>query len=64
MIARGVTPILDVSDLQASLAWFAKLGWAKSWDWGDPADFGGIGSGDCTVFLCQDGQGGRGTGEE
>jgi hypothetical protein len=24
-----VTPILNVSDLQASFEWFAKLGWEK-----------------------------------
>ncbi len=60
MLAKGLTPILNVSNLQESFAWFEKLGWQKSWDWGDPADFGGVCSGECTIFLCQDGQGGRG----
>ncbi|HJS46646.1 MAG TPA: bleomycin resistance family protein [Gemmatimonadales bacterium] len=60
MIAKGLTPILNVSDIQASFDWFAKWGWAKSWDWGDPPDFGGICCGECTIFLCQNGQGGRG----
>ena len=39
MIAKGLTPILNVSDMQQSFAWFEKLGWRKGWDWGDPPDF-------------------------
>lgn len=60
MIAKGLTPILNVSDIQASFAWFEKLGWTKAWDWGEPATFGGVCSGEYQIFLCQDGQGGRG----
>ena len=60
MDARGLTPILNVSDLGASFAWFEKLGWAKDWDWGDPPNFGAVRSGDCVIFLCLNGQGGRG----
>jgi hypothetical protein len=56
----GITPILNVSDLGESFAWFAKLGWSKVWDWGDPPDFGAVGSGDCEIFLSQKGQGARG----
>ena len=59
-VARGLTPILNVSDLQESFAWFERLGWKKSWEWGDPPDFGGVTSGDCQIFLCQGAQGGRG----
>jgi len=59
-----VTPILNVSDLQASFEWFAKLGWEKGWDWGPPdADsptFGAVKADDHEIFLCVDGQGGRG----
>jgi catechol 2,3-dioxygenase-like lactoylglutathione lyase family enzyme len=62
MIAHRLTPILNVSNLQESFAWFEKLGWEKSWDWGDPPDFGCVCSGECAIFLCQDGQGGRGKG--
>lgn len=36
MHAKGITPILNVSDLQASFAWFEKLGWTRGWDWGSP----------------------------
>ncbi|WP_419942831.1 hypothetical protein [Candidatus Palauibacter sp.] len=59
-VARGLTPILNVSDLQQSFAWFERLGWKKKWEWGDPPDFGGVTSGDCQIFLCQGAQGGRG----
>lgn len=60
MNAKGLTPILNVSDIQGSFAWFEKLGWRKSWDWGGPPTFGGVCSGTCEIFLCLDGQGGRG----
>jgi catechol 2,3-dioxygenase-like lactoylglutathione lyase family enzyme len=62
MIAHGLTPILNVSDLAASLAWFERLGWRKLWDYGDPPRFGAVGAGVCEIFLCQGGQGGRGHG--
>ena len=62
MFAKRLTPILNVLDIQQSFAWFEKLGWTKSWDWGSPATFGGICSGDCEIFLCEGGQGGRGKG--
>jgi catechol 2,3-dioxygenase-like lactoylglutathione lyase family enzyme len=52
-----VTPILNVSNLQDSFAWFEKLGWQKSWDWGDPPDFGGVCSGEFEIYLCENGQG-------
>ena len=62
MDAKAITPILNVSSLQDSFAWFENLGWKKLWDWGDPPGFGAVGSGECEIFLCQDGQGGRGKG--
>ena len=62
MIAHGITPILNVSDLAASFLWFGKWGWAKAWDYGSPATFGAVKSGVCQIFLCLDGQGGRGRG--
>lgn len=60
MEAKGLTPILNVSNIQESFAWFEKLGWQKGWDWGEPPSFGGVCSGKCEIFLCQNGQGGRG----
>ena len=62
MLAHRVTPILNVSNIQESFAWFEKLGWKKGWDWGEPPTFGGVVSGTCEIFLCQGGQGGRGRG--
>ena len=64
MQAHGLTPILNVSDLPASFAWFEKFGWKKLWDWrstpAEPLTFGAVGSGVCEIFLCLDRQGGRG----
>jgi catechol 2,3-dioxygenase-like lactoylglutathione lyase family enzyme len=60
MNARRLTPILNVSDIQQSFAWFEKLGWQKAWDWGTPPTFGGVCSEECEIFLCLNGQGGRG----
>lgn len=62
MHAKALTPILNVSDIQQSFEWFEKLGWTKGWDWGNPPTFGGVCSGDCEIFLCLNGQGGRGKG--
>lgn len=63
MIAHGLTPILNVSDIQASFAWFEKWGWKKLWEWGTPPTFGAVKSGErCQIFLCQGAQGGRGRG--
>lgn len=62
MFAHRVTPILNVSNFAESVAWFEKLGWTRAWDWGDPAHFGGVCSGNCEIFLCENGQGGRGKG--
>jgi predicted enzyme related to lactoylglutathione lyase len=57
MRARGITPILNVSDMDASFAWFEKLGWRRLWDYDDPPTFGAVGNGDCEMFLCLNGQG-------
>ena len=60
MIVHHITPILNVSDLADSFAWFEKLGWKKKWDWGDPPTFGAVGCGMVEIFLCQNAQGSRG----
>jgi len=62
MQAHKLNPILNVSDIQETFRWFEKLGWSKSWDWGDPPTFGAVCSGACEIFLCQGAQGGRGHG--
>jgi hypothetical protein len=61
--ARQLIPILNVSSLPESFAWFARLGWSKGWEWCPPGgvpSFGAVVSGEQTIFLCLDGQGGRG----
>lgn len=64
MKVEQVVPILNVTDVEASVAWFGKLGWNKGFDWrgtrGGPVDFGAVTAGDNEIFLCRDGQGGRG----
>lgn len=64
MEAREITPFLNVADLPTSFDWFARLGWTKRWEWcppyADAPTFGAIGSGKCEIYLCLDGQGGRG----
>jgi catechol 2,3-dioxygenase-like lactoylglutathione lyase family enzyme len=68
MKVEGIVPILNVSDVEVSLAWFAKLGWIRQFTWGaeDPAappEFGGVSCDGYEIFLCRDGQGGRGRGQ-
>ena len=63
MEAKALTPILNVSDIASTFAWFEKWGWKKLWDWGTPPTFGAVGSGkEACIFLCQGAQGGRGRG--
>lgn len=63
MPVQGVTPILNVSDVRESVAWFEQLGWRRGFLW--EAEDGGIGfgsvvSGNAELFLSCDGQGARG----
>lgn len=81
MQIHHLTPILNVSDVDASIAWFEKWGWRRCWAWydqvmmmdGDPRfealknsgkagtpSFAAVGAGHSEVFLCRDGQGGKG----
>jgi catechol 2,3-dioxygenase-like lactoylglutathione lyase family enzyme len=60
MLVKDINPILNVSNIQESFTWFEKFGWKKLWDWGEPPTFGSVGSGKVCIFLCQNGQGGRG----
>ena len=71
MYVKHITPILNVSDIPASLAWFEKLGWKTAWTWNDSAGISGdndptkatfasVGSGKCEIFLCKNAQGSRG----
>jgi hypothetical protein len=53
LLANGLTPILNVSDIVQSFAWFAKLGWKNGWDWGTLPTVGAVCCGECESFLCQ-----------
>ncbi len=50
MDVKTITPILNVSDIAASFAWFEKWGWKKCWDWGTPAIFGAVGASESEIF--------------
>jgi catechol 2,3-dioxygenase-like lactoylglutathione lyase family enzyme len=62
MQAKKLVPILNVSSIRESFTWFEKLGWQKGWQWGEPPTFGGVHSGEHEIYLCENGQGGRGKG--
>jgi hypothetical protein len=60
-----ITPVLNVSDIAATFAWFESWGWKKGWEWGTPPTFGGVWAEpnkELQIFLCQGAQGGRGKG--
>ena len=65
MPVQNVTPILNVSDVEASVAWFRKVGWREGFLWrdnpGDPVSFGSVCTDKAEIFMCLDGQGSRGT---
>ena len=75
MTVQSVTPVLNVSNVGASLAWFESLGWKRGFSWNDggmicgaadsnehgAAGFGSVCSGKAEIFLCCGGQGSRGT---
>ena len=74
MNLTAITPILNVSDVPASIAWFEKLGWRRCWTYNEggmiagaadrnqhgPATFASVGSGECEIFQCLNGQGSPG----
>jgi len=64
MQVEFITPILNVSNIKESFAWFEKLGWKIGFQWGDPVGFGSVCAGKGEIFLCQDGQGGRSKGTQ
>jgi uncharacterized glyoxalase superfamily protein PhnB len=64
---NNLTPILNVSDVPASLAWFEALGWERGFAWDDEIGmnsskptFASIQAGDdAEIFLACDDQGAR-----
>src|SRR4051794_19257972 len=55
----GLTPILNVSDIDASFAWFESLGWTQRWRW-EGGGFASVGCGEVEIFLCEGAQGAPG----
>jgi catechol 2,3-dioxygenase-like lactoylglutathione lyase family enzyme len=53
---EGVTPILRVKDLAASVAYYVGVLGFKL-DWQDPGILGSVSRGRCTIFLCEGDQG-------
>jgi len=64
MKVASLTPILNVSNIQETFTWFENIEFSKGFEWGDPVGFGSVCSGECQIFLCEDGQGGRGKGSQ
>jgi uncharacterized glyoxalase superfamily protein PhnB len=61
-----LTPVLNVSDVSASLDWFEALGWERGFAWDDEGGmrsanptFVSVQSGEAEIFLCLEGQGSR-----
>jgi hypothetical protein len=64
MAIVGLTPILNVSSVTDSQAWFGLLGWTAGFQWAPDGGEPGFGSVCCAhgeIFLCVGGQGSRGT---
>lgn len=73
MHLTAITPILNVTDVGASMRWFEALGWRRCFTYNDgghiaeagdandhgPANFGSVGAGEVEIFLCRDDQGAR-----
>lgn len=64
MTVREVVPILNVSDMEASIEWFVTIGFERGFAWPPGPDerptFAAVTGDGARVFLCLDGQGGRG----
>jgi catechol 2,3-dioxygenase-like lactoylglutathione lyase family enzyme len=61
---EGVVPILNVSDIEASIEWFTSLGWQVGFTWPndtEQATFGSVRSDGAQIFLCRNAQGSQGT---
>ncbi len=58
---HGVTPILNVSSMAASLAYYRDvLGFKVDWEWGEPTGFAGVSRDDVCLFFCEGAQGASG----
>jgi catechol 2,3-dioxygenase-like lactoylglutathione lyase family enzyme len=60
IVFEGVTPILRVASLPASLDYYVKVLGFKV-DWQDPGIIASVSRGRCGIFLCEGDQGNPGT---
>jgi uncharacterized glyoxalase superfamily protein PhnB len=64
MNVSGITPILNVSDMEASFRWFEAVGFRRVFEWrvnpDSPVTFGAVADNEHEIFLCLHAQGGRG----
>ena len=51
MLAKRLTPILNVSNIVETFDWFERLGWQKAWEWGTPPDRGVLPPHGCRNFI-------------
>jgi Glyoxalase/Bleomycin resistance protein/Dioxygenase superfamily len=61
---QNLTPVLNVSSVTDSMAWFELLGWRRGFAWPEGAaepGFGSVCSERAEIFLCRGAQGSRGT---
>lgn len=57
-----MTPILNVRSVPKSIEYYEKmLGFERDWVLEDPATYASVSRGDVSIFLCQNGQDGKGT---
>lgn len=59
---ESAVPILNVANVPDSIAYYVdQLGFELEWEWGDPPGFACVFRDNVRIFLCQDGQGAKGT---
>ena len=51
--AKRVNPILNVTNIIETFAWFENLGWKRGFSWGTPPTFGSVNSGDCEISFAR-----------
>ncbi len=65
MYVSAITPILRVTSLPQSFAWFESLGWKRVFSWNDSGMISNAADrdahGEVEIFLCHGGQGSLGT---
>ncbi|MES2810518.1 MAG: VOC family protein [Bacteroidota bacterium] len=62
MKIESVIPILYSDNVQRSIEFYTRVfGFKDHWTWEDEPTFGGVVSGELSIFFCKGGQGQKGT---